>query len=86
MFCFENGAGFKPKPNVCVRDTKVRKYLGFGYTSYNCWEVVEAVYGYERASAELIRSVIERDCVGHDLARQSHAFIKLRWGIYSITR
>jgi len=41
MFCFENGAVFKAEPNVCVRDTKVRKYLGFGRTSYNCWKVFE---------------------------------------------
>jgi len=43
MFCFENGAGFKPAPIVCVRDTKVRKYLVFGPLSYNCWEVVLSV-------------------------------------------
>jgi len=29
MIFFENGPGFMPKPNVCVRDTKVRKNLGF---------------------------------------------------------
>jgi len=30
MIFFENGRGFKPEPNVSVRDTKVRKFLGFG--------------------------------------------------------
>jgi hypothetical protein len=41
MFCFENDAGFKPKPNVCVRDTKVRKYLGYSLTKYKCWKVLK---------------------------------------------
>jgi hypothetical protein len=29
MIFLKNGCGFKPKPNVCVRDTKVRKFSGF---------------------------------------------------------
>jgi hypothetical protein len=29
MIFLKNGYGFKPKPNVCVRDTKVRKFSGF---------------------------------------------------------
>jgi hypothetical protein len=30
MIFLKNGCGFKPEPNVCVRDTKVRKFSGFG--------------------------------------------------------
>jgi hypothetical protein len=30
MIFFENGPSFMRKPNVCVRDTKVRKFLGLG--------------------------------------------------------
>ncbi|MCS3735957.1 hypothetical protein FHS10_003921 [Mucilaginibacter dorajii] len=30
MIFLKNGCGFMPKPNVCVRDTKVRKFSGFG--------------------------------------------------------
>jgi hypothetical protein len=43
MILYELGNGFRPIPIVCVRDTKVGKFLGLGRFVEKVWWMLVAV-------------------------------------------